>query len=215
MSNKVFLFDLDGTIIDSSEGITNAVKYSLENLEYKIPEMKILNKFIGPPLEDSFERYFEMDEVICNKAIKYFKKYYESQGMYELKIYDDLEELLSKLSKKYRLYVATSKDQKNANKIIKNLKIDKYFNYIAGASLEDGRSRKEDVIKYLLQREKENLKNNEIIMVGDTKFDIIGANMNNMKSIGVLYGFGTREELENENATFIVEKPLDILDLEI
>lgn len=215
MSNKVFLFDLDGTIIDSSEGITNAVKYSLENLEYKIPEMKILNKFIGPPLEDSFERYFEMDEVICNKAIKYFKKYYESQGMYELKIYDDLEELLSKLSKKYRLYVATSKDEKNANKIIKNLKIDKYFNYIAGASLEDGRSRKEDVIKYLLQREKENLKNNEIIMVGDTKFDIIGANMNNMKSIGVLYGFGTREELENENATFIVEKPLDILDLEI
>ena len=215
MSNKVFLFDLDGTIIDSSEGITNAVKYSLENLEYKIPEMKILNKFIGPPLEDSFERYFEMDEVICNKAIKYFKKYYESQGMYELKIYDDLEELLSKLSKKYRLYVATSKDEKNANKIIKNLKIDKYFNYIAGASLEDGRSRKEDVIKYLLQREKENLKNNEIIMVGDTKFDIIGANANQMKSIGVLYGFGTREELENENATFIVEKPLDILDLEI
>lgn len=215
MSNKVFLFDLDGTIIDSSEGITNAVKYSLENLEYKIPEMKILNKFIGPPLEDSFERYFGMDEVICNKAIKYFKKYYESQGMYELKIYDDLEELLSKLSKKYRLYVATSKDEKNANKIIKNLKIDKYFNYIAGASLEDGRSRKEDVIKYLLQREKENLKNNEIIMIGDTKFDIIGANMNNMKSIGVLYGFGTREELENENATFIIEKPLDILDLEI
>ena len=135
--------------------------------------------------------------------------------MYELKIYDDLEELLSKLSKKYRLYVATSKDEKNANKIIKNLKIDKYFNYIAGASLEDGRSRKEDVIKYLLQREKGNLKNNEIIMIGDTKFDIIGANANQMKSIGVLYGFGTREELENENATFIVEKPLDILDLEI
>lgn len=215
MSNKVFLFDLDGTIIDSSKGITNAVKYSLNILGYEIPNQEILNKFIGPPLDDSYSKYFGMDEVICNKAIKYFKKYYESQGMYELKIYDDLEELLSKLSKRHKLYVATSKDEKNANKIIKNLKIDKYFNYIAGASLETGRSRKEDVIKYLLQREKENLKNNEIIMVGDTKFDIIGANMNNMKSIGVLYGFGTREELENENATFIVEKPLDILDIEI
>ena len=212
---KIFLFDLDGTIIDSSKGITNAVKYSLNILGYEIPNQEILNKFIGPPLDDSYSKYFGMDEVICNKAIKYFKKYYDEKGMYELKIYDDLEELLSKLSKKYRLYVATSKDEKNANKIIKNLKIDKYFNYIAGASLETGRSRKEDVIKYLLQREKENLKNNEIIMVGDTKFDIIGANMNNMKSIGVLYGFGTREELENENATFIVEKPLDILDLEI
>ncbi len=215
MSNKVFLFDLDGTIIDSSKGITNAVKYSLNILGYEIPNQEILNKFIGPPLDDSYSKYFGMDEVICNKAIKYFKKYYESQGMYELKIYDDLEELLSKLSKRHKLYVATSKDEKNANKIIKNLKIDKYFNYIAGASLETGRSRKEDVIKYLLQREKENLKNNEIIMVGDTKFDIIGANANQMKSIGVLYGFGTREELENENATFIVEKPLDILDLEI
>ena len=213
MSNKVFLFDLDGTIIDSSKGITNAVKYSLNILGYEIPNQEILNKFIGPPLDDSYSKYFGMDEVICNKAIKYFKKYYESQGMYELKIYDDLEELLSKLSKRHKLYVATSKDEKNANKIIKNLKIDKYFNYIAGASLETGRSRKEDVIKYLLQREKENLKNNEIIMVGDTKFDIIGANANQMKSIGVLYGFGTREELENENATFIVEKPLDILDL--
>ena len=215
MSNKVFLFDVDGTIIDSSKGITNAVKYSLNILGYEIPNQEILNKFIGPPLDDSYSKYFGMDEVICNKAIKYFKKYYESQGMYELKIYDDLEELLSKLSKRHKLYVATSKDEKNANKIIKNLKIDKYFNYIAGASLETGRSRKEDVIKYLLQREKENLKNNEIIMVGDTKFDIIGANANQMKSIGVLYGFGTREELENENATFIVEKPLDILDLEI
>ena len=215
MSNKVFLFDLDGTIIDSSKGITNAVKYSLNILGYEIPNQEILNKFIGPPLDDSYSKYFGMLEEEWNEAIKHFKKYYDEKGMYELKIYDDLEELLSKLSKKYRLYVATSKDEKNANKIIKNLKIDKYFNYIAGASLETGRSRKEDVIEYLLQREKENLKNNEIIMVGDTKFDIIGANINNMKSIGVLYGFGTREELENENATFIVEKPLDILDLEI
>lgn len=215
MSNKVFLFDLDGTIIDSSKGITNAVKYSLNILGYEIPNQEILNKFIGPPLDDSYSKYFGMLEEEWNEAIKHFKKYYEDKGMYELKIYDDLEELLSKLSKRHKLYVATSKDEKNANKIIKNLKIDKYFNYIAGASLETRRSRKEDVIKYLLQREKENLKNNEIIMVGDTKFDIIGANMNNMKSIGVLYGFGTREELENENATFIVEKPLDILDLEI
>ena len=213
--DKIFLFDLDGTIIDSSKGITNAVKYSLNILGYEIPNQEILNKFIGPPLEDSFERYFGMDEVICNKAIKYFKKYYESQGMYELRIYDDLEELLSKLSKKYRLYVATSKDEKNANKIIKNLKIDKYFNYIAGASLEDGRSRKEDVIEYLIKKEEKNIQNSKMFMIGDTKFDIIGANANQMKSIGVLYGFGTREELEKENATFIVEKPLDILDLEI
>lgn len=215
MSNKVFLFDLDGTIIDSSKGITNAVKYSLNVLGYEIPNQEILNKFIGPPLDDSYSKYFGMLEEEWNEAIKYFKKYYDDKGMYELKIYDDLEELLSKLSKKYRLYVATSKDEYNANRILKNLKIDKYFEYIAGASLEDGRTKKEDVIKYLLQREKENLKNNEIIMIGDTKFDIIGANMNNMKSIGVLYGFGTREELENENATFIIEKPLDILDLEI
>lgn len=215
MSNKVFLFDLDGTIIDSSKGITNAVKYSLNILGYEIPNQEILNKFIGPPLENSFERYFGMDEVICNKAIKYLKKYYDEKGMYELKIYDDLEELLSKLSKKYRLYVATSKDEYNANRILKNLKIDKYFEYIAGASLEDGRSRKEDVIKYLLKKEEKNIQNSEIFMIGDTKFDIIGANANQMKSIGVLYGFGTREELEKENATFIVEKPLDILDLEI
>ena len=215
MSNKVFLFDLDGTIIDSSKGITNAVKYSLNILGYEIPNQEILNKFIGPPLDDSYSKYFGMDEVICNKAIKYFKKYYESQGMYELKIYDDLEELLLKLSKKYRLYVATSKDECNANRILRNLKIDKYFEYIAGASLEERRTKKEDVIEYLLKKEEKNIQNSEVFMIGDTKFDIIGANMNNMKSIGVLYGFGTREELENENATFIVEKPLDILDIEI
>ena len=213
MKNKFFLFDLDGTIIDSSEGIINSIKYSLDKMEKSLPDDEQLRKFIGPPLQDSFEKIIMMTKEEAEKAIDYFREYYQEHGKDEMKPYDNIEKVIKKLNEKYTLYVATSKYELFAHKILDNLNFSRYFKKIVGSNESGSFRKKGDIIKYILETEKLDIRKDEIYMTGDTEYDIIGANENNVRSIGVLYGFGIRKEFEKVGADWIIELPEDILTL--
>lgn len=213
MKEKIFLVDLDGTIINSSRGILNSFDYAFEKMGVLTPSKEILKSFIGPPLHDSFGLYFEGKDI--QKAVEVFREYYSEKGMFEIEVYEGVEETIKTLSEscKCKLFVATSKDDKHAKEIIKNIGLDKYFEKVVGSSADGTFSEKADIIRYILDNEIENTDEYEIFMVGDTKFDIIGANKNGINSIGVLYGFGSEEDLREAGATYIVEKLTDILEI--
>lgn len=211
MKEKIFLFDLDGTIVNSKKGIINAIKYSLNKMNEKIPNESELNKFLGPPLLESFEKYCKINSEKSELAIKYFREYYSENGVFEVEPYDKIDEILKKLSENCKIYVATSKYEISAKEILKNLDFLKYFKMVVGSNADGSFVKKDEIIKFILENEKLDNENFEIFMVGDRKHDIIGANKNNIKSIAVLYGFGNKQEFEEAGATFIIEKTEDIL----
>ncbi|MDR0338134.1 MAG: HAD family hydrolase [Planctomycetaceae bacterium] len=206
------LFDLDGTLTDPYEGITNSVKYALEKFHIAEANNEKLKSFIGPPLEQSFMEYYGFDKKTAQKAIKYYREYFEEKGMYQNLLYEGIENVLEKLNvQKKNCFIATSKPKIFASKIVQYLQIEKYFNYIAGSNLNGTFIEKEDIIKSVLEKYK--LKNDTTIMVGDRKFDIIGANKNKINSIGVLYGYGTKEELATEKPTYFCNHVNELLQL--
>lgn len=204
MFENIFL-DLDGTIIDSKEGIVNSVIYSLKNFNIEVKNREELEKFIGPPLNESFKEFYNFNEKQTELAIKLFRERYETTGLWEAKLYPGIKELINDLKKSgKRVILATSKPEKFAKKILEGFKMDKDFFLIIGATLDGSRSAKKDVIKFALDKIKDiNLE--ECIMIGDRNYDILGAKENNMKSIGVTYGFGTKPELETAGADYIEE----------
>ncbi|MDU1831589.1 MAG: HAD-IA family hydrolase [Finegoldia magna] len=204
---KNILFDLDGTITNSYEGIVNAVKFSLDKINFKYDETKLIS-FIGPPLKDS---YMELgfSETESKARIEDFRDYYFKKGMKEMHLYDGIEDTIKNLHDKgYKIYLATSKVESSAKKILSDNHLLKYFSYVAGATMDQSRVEKEDVIAYLL--DKTGIKPEESIMVGDRHHDIEGAKMNNIRAIAVEYGFGNKEEYEN--SVFVAQKPTDIYD---
>lgn len=204
---KNILFDLDGTITDSYEGIVNAVKFSLDKINFKYDETKLIS-FIGPPLKDS---YMELgfSETESKARIEDFRDYYFKKGMKEMHLYDGIEDTIKNLHDKgYKIYLATSKVESSAKKILSDNHLLKYFSYVAGATMDQSRVEKEDVIAYLL--DKTGIKPEESIMVGDRHHDIEGAKMNNIRAIAAEYGFGNKEEYEN--SVFVAQKPTDIYD---
>ncbi|OXZ40672.1 hydrolase [Finegoldia magna] len=204
---KNILFDLDGTITNSYEGIVNAVKFSLDKINFKYDETKLIS-FIGPPLKDS---YMELgfSETESKARIEDFRDYYFKKGMKEMHLYDGIEDTIKNLHDKgYKIYLATSKVESSAKKILSDNHLLKYFSYVAGATMDQSRVEKEDVIAYLL--DKTGIKPEESIMVGDRHHDIEGAKMNNIRAIAAEYGFGNKEEYEN--AVFVAQKPTDIYD---
>lgn len=206
-------FDLDGTIVDSSIGITNSVIYSLKKYNIIPPEREELYAFIGPPLRESYAKYYGFDEEACQKAIMYYREYYQEKGIYENRVYEGLEYTLKALKEKGKhLVVATSKPEPFAKKILEYFHLADYFDYIAGMELGGGRALKVEVIEYALQACR--IQNrSDVIMIGDRMQDVNGAKLAGIDCIGVLYGFGSREELENAGASYIVEKPCDILEI--
>ena len=207
---KNILFDLDGTLIDSALGITNSFIHALNKYDIHI-QREELNSLIGPPLMDSFINHFGFDNEKAEEAVRYFREYFKEKGVLENELYPNVKELLAKLKEDgYTLCIATSKPEVFTLEILTHYDILKYFSYVSAASIDDTKIKKEDIIRCAIKALK--LNPQETIMVGDRKHDIIGANCNNIASIGVLYGFGNKEELEKENATYIVEDVLDILD---
>ncbi|MDU4018151.1 MAG: HAD family hydrolase [Finegoldia magna] len=202
---KNILFDLDGTITNSYEGIVNAVKFSLDKINFKYDESKLIS-FIGPPLKDSYmDLGFSEEE--SKKRIEDFRDYYFKKGMKEMYLYDGIVETIQKLHDKgYEIYLATSKVESSAKKILSDNNLLKYFSYVAGATMDQSRVEKEDVIAYLI--EKTGIKPEESIMVGDRLHDIEGAKLNNIKAIAAGYGFGNEDEYEN--AVLVAEKPADV-----
>lgn len=204
------LFDLDGTITDSEEGILNSIIFSLSKLKIPIPNRENLRVFIGPPLKESFQKMFDLSELEAQQAVNYYREYYETTGMFENEIYQGIVEVLRTLQKSdCQLYIATSKPEIYAEKILTHFQLASFFQGIYGASLDGTRSQKAAVICYGLDKAKITT-NDKTIMIGDRSHDINGAKENGLESIGVLYGFGNYEELKTAGATYIIEKPQDI-----
>jgi len=207
---SIILFDLDGTITDSGEGVTNSVMYALGKYGIEVENRAELYRFIGPPLIDSFMNYYGFDHEKAVEAVSYYREYYQKTGIWENTVYEGIPELLKKMNDcGKRVLVATSKPEHFARLILEKHDIAKYFEFIAGASMDESRSQKDEVIQYAL--ESCNItRMSDVVMVGDTKFDIIGANKFGMDSVGVLFGYGTEEELKKEGATYICENAEEI-----
>lgn len=213
MDYKYVLFDLDGTITDSGVGIINSIVYALKKYGIEVEDKSQLNKFVGPPLSDSFEKYYGFSKEKAIEAVDYYREYYRDKGLFENLIYDGFEDLVKALKGNNKeLVVATSKPEIFAKQILEHFNLSKYFTYIAGSTLDGTRVKKGDVIRYALENcEIKDL--SQVIMVGDREHDVIGAKQVGIKSIGVLYGYGDREELEEAGADFIAENVMDILDV--
>ncbi|GHV81712.1 phosphoglycolate phosphatase [Spirochaetia bacterium] len=213
MKYKNILFDLDGTLTDSYLGISNSVKYALEKFNILEDRPENLARFIGPPLTASFAEFYSFNEADTKKAIAYYQEYFVDKGIFENKLYDDIETVLRTLNdRQYACMVATSKPERFALRILRILKIDRYFAGVVGADEEGGTvSEKDVVIRRLL--EKECLVQQETIMVGDRKFDISGAHRNGIDSIAVTYGYGSIDELASCKPTYLCGSPLDILNI--
>ncbi|EJR55273.1 HAD hydrolase, family IA [Bacillus cereus VD107] len=200
-----FLFDLDGTLTDPKEGIINSVLYALEKMGIEEVNISGLDSFIGPPIQQSFAERYNMSEIEIEQAVFYFREYLKKSGLLENKIYDGIPTLLQELKDAgNRLFVATSKPTVFAKQVIEHFQLTLFFEEIVGSNLDGTRIKKEKIIAHILQTNEE-LKKEEIVMIGDRKHDIIGANNNEIASIGVLYGYGSEKELSEARATYIVK----------
>lgn len=204
------LFDLDGTLTDSAPGITNSVAYALRKWGIEEKNLDILRKFVGPPLDESFAKYYGFPPEKCWKAIEYYREYYLPKGLYENRVYDGIVELLEWLrGTGRRAVVATSKPEPAAVQVLEYFHLASYFDVIAGATMDGSRVKKSDVIRYALERA--GIQDAAgVVMVGDRENDIEGAKANGLDSIGVLYGYGSREELEEAGALQIAETVEDV-----
>ena len=207
---KYLFFDLDGTIVEPSKGIVNSILYSLEKLNYGNVNPADLLKVIGPPLEYSYMSFLGFSEEKADEAVKLYREYYKDKGINECHLYEGIDEVIAKLhSKGYKIVLATSKPEPFAKLIIERFNLTKYFTYIAGATFDGKIKKKEDVIANALKQLNITTPS-DVIMIGDRKHDLIGASINNMDSIGVLYGFGNRQEFIENNATYIVDTVNDL-----
>lgn len=210
---EYILFDLDGTITDSGEGITKSVQYALKYFDIDVEKLEDLNKFIGPPLKDSFKKFYDFDDEKAELGLKKYREYYAKKGIFENSLYDGVVDVLEDLKKNNKtIILATSKPEVYAKQILEYFKVDKYFTFAAGSDFEETRVKKGEVIKYALEEAKiSDL--SKVVMVGDREHDIIGAKENNIKSIGVLYGYGDVVELTQARAEYIAKTPKEILNI--
>ena len=209
----IIIFDLDGTLTDPGIGITNSVMYALKKFGIEVTDRTELYKFIGPPLKDGFMNFFNFSETDALAAVDYYREYFRDTGIFENRVYDGVETLLNQIkSRGKKIILATSKPEEFAIRILKHFNLYNYFDFVGGATFDGSRGEKQDVMAYALK--KYNVTElSRAVMIGDRKFDVEGANYFKMDSIGVTYGYGGRVELEKEGATYIADRPLDILKL--
>lgn len=207
----VVLFDLDGTLTDPGEGITNSVAYALNKFGITVNDRAELYNFIGPPLIDSFMKYYNMSYNDGLKAVEYYREYFGVTGIFENKMFDGVPELLEKIKSSGRtISLATSKPEQYAVRILEHFDLAKYFDFVGAATMDESRSKKSDVIAYTLNKLNVTDKS-KVVMIGDRHHDIEGAIQNGLDSIGVLVGYGDRKELEDAGATYIADTLDDIL----
>jgi len=210
MTNKSILFDLDGTLTDSGEGIINCAILALEHFGCPIPSREALRVFVGPPLHESFVRH-GVPEDKAEEAVAIYRSRYIPIGKYENTPYPGIREMLEELWRQgYKLYVATSKPEGMSKDILEHFDLAKYFTMICGASMDTSRSTKEAVIAYLLEVTGES---GAMVMVGDTKFDILGAAAHGIPAIGVTWGYGEVADMEAAGAAAIAHNPNELLSL--
>ena len=202
MKYKNLLFDLDGTLTDSSEGIIKSALYAFEKMQITPPGENDLYTFIGPPLGDSFVKH-GVEEKDKDKAVAIYRERYNSIGKFENAPSPGMIDLLKKLKDEgYKLYVATSKPEKTAIEVLDHFDMTGYFDEIAGATVDGSREKKDDVIRYLLDKIGED--ESDTVMVGDTNFDVLGAAELGIPCIAVTWGFGDIDEMKKAGAVAIV-----------
>lgn len=207
------LFDLDGTLTDPGEGITNSVAYALEKWNIHVENRTDLYPFIGPPLKDSFMDFYSFSEEQAEQAVACYREYFQDRGIFENVVYEGVEEMLKTLKASGRkIILATSKPEEFAVRILEHFHLAAYFDFIGGASMDGTRVKKADVISYALKEGKVTDLSGAV-MIGDRKHDILGAVQAGLDSIGVLYGYGDEAELREAGALYLAERVEDIAGL--
>ncbi|TDF98348.1 HAD family hydrolase [Paenibacillus piri] len=197
MNYTTVLFDLDGTLTDPKMGITRAVQYALEQMDMEVPDAAKLEAFIGPPLHLSFMEHCGMNETEAWEAVMRYREYYQRTGIYENQLYGGIPELLQLLHRQGRkLYVATSKPTVFAAAIVENVQLNRWFNGVCGSELDGARSDKTELLRAVIVEN--DIDRDRTVMIGDRKYDLIGARGNGIASIGVGYGYGSEEEIRKE-----------------
>lgn len=192
---KAILFDLDGTLIDSSEGITKCVRYALEYFGIEEPDEGVLRTFIGPPLIDSFEKIYGLDHAKAKTAVEKYRERYHEIGIFECSLYPEVQETLRILKEQgYRIGMASSKPEVSCRRILAHFDILKYFDDVVGATLDGRINSKEQVLAEVFRRW-DDLSAEEMCLIGDTMFDVNGANTYQIPCIAVSFGFGNVEEM--------------------
>lgn len=210
---KVILFDLDGTLTESGEGITKSVQDALEKLGQPEPDLKKLEVFVGPPLLQQFMKYAGLDEETAVKAVEYYRERYTDIGIFENEVYPGVEDMLDKLrGKGYILAVASSKPERFVKKVLDHFDLTKYFHEIVGSEMNGGRTSKADVIEEALDRLHMADHRDQVVMVGDKEHDVFGARKAGLQCLAVSYGYGSEEELKNANPLKIVDSAQEVLD---
>lgn len=208
---QYLLFDLDGTLTDSKEGIIKCVQYALEKIGIIEKDVEKLKVFVGPPLQESFKMMYGFDDETTNKAIAYYRERFKPIGMFENKVYDGIPELLKTMKEHGKInLIASSKPEVFVKTILEHFDILKYFDIVVGASLDESRNSKEAVIEEALSQLKMADQNGQYsddkcVMIGDRKYDINGAKYFGLRNIGVSYGFAPEGELEVAGAEVIVD----------
>ena len=209
---QYILFDLDGTLTNPMLGITKSFQYALASKGVDVKDLNSLSKYIGPPLRSSLME-FGFNEEEAEELISKYREYYKATGLYENEVYDGIEELLRKLKADgKKLYTATSKAEHFAKIILEHFKLAHYFEDICGATMDPSRETKEEVIRYAL------CKNNivdldEVVMIGDREHDVEGAKRVGIASIGVLFGYGSRNELVEAGADRLAETVHEVYEI--
>ncbi|MCR5743981.1 MAG: HAD hydrolase-like protein [Lachnospiraceae bacterium] len=210
---RYVFFDLDGTVTDSGTAITNSVRYALKKFGIDDPDPAVLRRFIGPPLVDSFMQFYGMSKENALLATSYYREFYPAGEMFNVTIYDGIVELLGDLRERGRVVVlATSKPEVYAKAIIERIGLKECFDMIAGATMDESRNKKHQVIAYAL-KSLGVADARDAVMIGDTAFDVTGARENGMDCIGVSFGFGTVEELREAGAIAVVDRAEEILEI--
>ncbi|MBQ6151927.1 MAG: HAD family hydrolase [Mogibacterium sp.] len=210
MKYKYYLFDLDGTLTDSGIGITNSVMYALEKFGIHISDRSELYPFIGPPLTDSFRKYFDFTEDQALQAVEYYREYFRAGGIFENEVYKGIPEMLEELKARNAVIaLSTSKPYEFSVQILEHFGLRQYFDFIGAATMDGRVSKKADVIRQILD-ELGDIDAASVLMVGDRDQDVDGAKANHLHCAGVLWGYGSKDELMNAGADYIVSVPSDI-----
>lgn len=213
MKKKYVFFDLDGTLTDSREGILNSIEYMLKHFDIRVADRSGLRVWLGPPLMESLEKYQGFSKEKAWEGVLKYREYFDEKGIFENRVYEGIAELMETLrARGCSLMLTTSKPEIAARRVMDHFDLTKYFDYVGGASQDTSRVKKGDVIRYVMETN-HITDPDEVIMVGDRENDVAGAHQNYVKAIGVLYGYGTREELDTAGADYIAETVEDVADI--
>lgn len=212
---RYVLFDLDGTLTDSGEGIRNCVRYALEKSGITETDRKKLDRFVGPPLLDSFERWYGMDETKAMQAVVYYRERYAPTGIFENRVYDGIQELLSSLRAEGRmLIVASSKPEEYVRIVLQRFDLAQYFSVIVGATMDERSADKPQILREVLRRAKVREQDRRsMVMIGDRRYDIEGARSIGIDSIGAGYGYAEPGELQSAGADYTVMSVRELQEL--